>query len=263
MFPFAADSVGHVASVAEDADLGAVKQGEAGSMASDRGTLPRSAGLSADQAPWAEPTAPSGRRMPSAPRERKPALFALAILLVAAGAGAAGLLVIRAGTRVEAIEITQQVNQNAQVPVGAMEEVGISAGSGVSYVPWSQAEQVAKYFASTTIPAGTLLTENMVAASGSATANQDSVGLSLKAGQVPAGLATGDKVEAIAVGTVCGVTAGTVLAQEAQVTDVIGAATSTGSTASVTIAVQPAEAGPLTCTAANGNVGLALLPGNG
>jgi hypothetical protein len=243
--------------------LGAVKQGEAGSMASDRGTLPRSAGLSADQAPWAEPTAPSGRRLPSAPRERKPALFALAILLVAAGAGAAGLLVIRAGTRVQAIEIVQQVNQNAQIPVGAMEEVGISAGSGVSYVPWSEAEQVAKYFAATTIPAGTLLTQNMTTSSSNVTANQDFVGLSLKAGQVPSGLQPGEKVEAIAVGTVCGVTAGTVLAQQAEVTEVTGSATSTGSTASVTVAVQPADAGPLTCSAANGNVGLALLPGSG
>jgi hypothetical protein len=243
--------------------LGAVKQGEAGSMASDRGTLPRSAGLSADQAPWAEPTAPSGRRLPSAPRERKPALFALAILLVAVGAGAAGLLVIRAGTRVQAIEIVQQVNQNGQIPAGAMEEAGISAGSGVSYVPWSQAGQVAKYFAATTIPAGTLLTQNMVAPSSNVTANQDIVGLSLKAGQVPSGLQPGDMVEAIAVGTVCNVNAGQVLAEQAEVTEVSGSATATGSTASVTVAVQPTEAGRLTCSAANGNVGLALLPGNG
>ena len=233
-------------------------------MASDRGTLPRSAGLSPDQqAPWAEPTAPSGRRLPSAPRERKPALFALAILLVALGAGAAGLLVIRAGTRVQAIEIVQQVNQNGQIPVGAMQEVGISAGSGVSYVPWSQAGQVAKYFAATTIPAGTLLTQNMVAAKSNVTANQDIVGLSLKAGQVPGGLQPGDKVEAFAVGTACGATAGTVLAQQAEVTGVSGNAMATGSTASVTVAVQPADAGPLTCSASNGNVGLALLPGNG
>ena len=232
-------------------------------MASDRGTITRS-GLSADQqGAWGEPAAASGRRMPSAPRERKPALFALAILLVALGAGAAGLLVIRAGTRVQAIEIVQQVNQNAQVPVGAMQEVGISAGSGVSYVSWSQAEQVAKYFAATTIPAGTLLTQNMVASSSNVTANQDFVGLSLKAGQVPSGLQPGDKVEAIAVGAVCGVTAGTVLAEQGEVTAVTGSATATGSTASVTVAVQPADAGPLTCSASNGNVGLALLPGNG
>ena len=126
-------------------------------MAGDRGTLSRSAGLSGDQqAPWTESAGPSGRRMPSAPRERKPALFALAILLVAAGAGAAGLLVIRAGSKVQAIEIVQRVNQNARIPVIAMQQVGISAGSGVSYVPWSQVDQVARYFAATTIPAGQL-----------------------------------------------------------------------------------------------------------
>lgn len=233
-------------------------------MASDRGTLSRSAGLSGDQqAPWAEPGGPSGRRMPSAPRERKPALFALAILLVALGAGAAGLLVIRAGTKVQAIEIVQRVNQNAQIPVTAMQEVGISAGSGVSYVPWDQAGQVAKFFAATTIPAGTLLTQNMVTSSSNVTAGEDIVGLSLKAGQVPGNLQPGEKVEAFAVGAACGVTAGTVLSQQAQVTDVAGSATATGSTESVTVAVQPADAGALTCSAANGNVGLALLPGNG
>ena len=144
-------------------------------------------------------------------------------------------------------------------PGGArgVEDVG-DTGAGRT-----QAGQVAKYFAATTIPAGTLLTENMVAASSNATANQDIVGLSLKAGQVPSGLQPGDKVEAIAVGTVCGVTAGTVLAEQGEVTEVTGSATATGSTASVTVAVQPADAGPLTCSAANGNVGLALLPGNG
>jgi Flp pilus assembly protein CpaB len=36
-----------------------------------------------------------------------------------------------------------------------------------------------------------------------------------------------------------------------------------GSTAIVTLAVQPADAEALTCSAANGNVGLALLPNNG
>src|ERR1700761_1103875 len=154
-------------------------------MASDRGTLSRSAGLSADQASWADPTAPGGRRLPSAPRERKPALFALAVLLVALCAGAAGLLVVRAGAKVQAIEIVQQVNQSTRIPVTAMREVGISAGSGVGYVPWDEAAQVEKYFAATTIPAGTLLTESMVAAKSNVATGQDIVGLSLKAGQLP------------------------------------------------------------------------------
>jgi hypothetical protein len=144
-----------------------------------------------------------------------------------------------------------------------MQEVGISAGSGVSYVPWSQAGQVARYFAATTIPAGTLLTESMVASSSNVTAGQDIVGLSLKAGQVPGGIQPGQKVEAIAVGTACGANAGDVLATSAEVTDVGGSATTTGSSASVTVAVQPEDAGKLTCSAANGDVALALLPGNG
>jgi hypothetical protein len=130
-------------------------------------------------------------------------------------------------------------------------------------VPWSQAEQVSKFFAATTIPAGTLLTQKMVASSNNTTAGLDLVGLLLKAGQVPSNLQPGDKVEAVAVGTACGTTAGDVLAQQAQVTDVSGSAGASGSSAVVTVAVQPANAGALTCSAANGNVGLALLPGNG
>jgi hypothetical protein len=231
-------------------------------MASDRGTLPRSSGLSADQAPWAESSGRSGR-MPSAPRERKPALFALAILLVALGAGAAGLIVVRADARVQAIEIVQQVNQNAQIPLGSMREVGITAGSGVSYVAWSQASQVAKSFAATTIEPGTLLIPNMTAPAAGTTANEEMVGLSLKPGQLPAGLQPGQKVDVFAIGSACGVSSGATLSHNAQVTGVLGSATTSGTTELVTVAVQPADAATLTCSASNGNVGLALLPGNG
>ena len=232
-------------------------------MASDRGTLTRS-GLSADQqGAWGEPTAASGRRMPSAQRERKPALFALAILLVALGAGAAGLLVIRASAQVQAIEVVQQVNENSQIPAGALQEVAVPAGSALNYLPWSSVAEVERDFAAISIPADTLLTRQMVSGSNTSTAGRDLVGLSLKAGQVPGDLRPGDKVEAVAVGTACGTTAGAVLAQRAEVTDVSGSVTASGSTAVVTLAVQPADAEALTCSAANGNVGLALLPDNG
>jgi Flp pilus assembly protein CpaB len=233
-------------------------------MASDRGTLSRSAGLGGDQqGSWVEPTAAHSRRLPSAPRERKPALFALAILLVALGAGAAGLLVIRASAHVEAIEIVQQVNAGAQIPGVAMEEVGISAGSQVGYVSWSYAAQVEKDFASTTIPAGTLLTQKMVVGSDDLTTGQDIVGLSLKAGQLPGSLQPGDKVDAFAVTAVCGINAGDPVASNLQVTGVSGSAGSTGNDESVTVAVKPSDAGALTCAASSGDVALALLPSNG
>ena len=232
-------------------------------MASDRGTLTRS-GLSADQqGAWGEPTAASGRRMPSAQRERKPALFALAILLVALGAGAAGLLVIRASAQVQAIEVVQPVNQNSQIPAGALEEVSVPAGSALNYLPWTSVAEVERDFAAISIPADTLLTRQMVSGSNTSTAGRDLVGLSLKAGQVPGDLQPGDEVEAVAVGTACGTTAGAVLAQRAEVTAVSGSVTASGSTAVVTLAVQPADAEALTCSAANGNVGLALLPDHG
>lgn len=201
--------------------------------------------------------------MPSASRERKPALFAVAILLVALGAGAAGLLVIRASAQVQAIEIVQAVNQNAQIPAGAMEEVGVPAGSALSYVPWSDAAAVEKDFTVTTIPAGTLLTAKMLSGSNTSTAGQDLIGLSLKAGQVPTLLQPGDTVEAFSIGTSCNTTEGQVLAPQAQVTEVSGSVAAAGSSEVVTLAVQPGNAQLMTCSAANGNVGLALLPNNG
>ena len=55
-------------------------------MASERGTMQRGPTAGAqEQAAWAsEATAPAGRRLPSPQRERKPALAALALLLIAA-----------------------------------------------------------------------------------------------------------------------------------------------------------------------------------
>src|ERR1700755_1875941 len=150
-------------------------------MVSDRGTLPRGA-VADQQASWAEPTAPGGRRMPSAPRERKPALAALAVLLVALGAVAAGYLVINAGHRVGAVEITQQVGQGQRIPASAIKEVEIASNSGISYVAWQYANRVAGIYAAVQIPAGTLLTSAMTSATNNLAAGKVQVGLSLKPG---------------------------------------------------------------------------------
>jgi hypothetical protein len=234
-------------------------------MASDRGTLPRTGIPGIDQqGAWPEPTVPADRRMPSAPRERKPALFALAVLLVALGAGATGWLVLRIGHRVGAVEIVQPVSQGQQIPVSAMKEVEISSDSGIDYVSWSDADQVSRFFAASAIPAGTLLTSDMVSSSTGLTAGREVVGLSLKAGQLPVNLQIGDQVRAFAMAgsSVCQVVPGATLAADAVVTEVSGSTSVTGSSVAVNIAVDPADAGPLVCTSSNGDVGIALLPGN-
>ena len=249
-------------------------------MVSDRGTLPRGA-VADQQGSWAEPTAPGGRRMPSAPRERKPALAALAVLLVALGAVAAGYLVINAGHRVGAVEITQQVGQGQRIPASAIKEVEIASNSGINYVAWQYANRVAGVYAAVQIPAGTLLTPAMTTATNNLAAGKVQVGLSLKPGQAPANLLIGQTVEAFGVGTGSGCaatsaggggTGGTgggngagpgVPITTGVVASVSGSTASNGSTAAVTLAVPDADAGVLACYASAGDVAIALTPGSG
>jgi len=249
-------------------------------MVSDRGTLPRGA-VADQQASWAEPTAPGGRRMPSAPRERKPALAALAILLVALGAVAAGYLVISAGHRVGAVEITQEVGQGQQIPASAIKEVQINADTDVHYVAWQFANRVTGVFAAVQIPAGTLLTPSMTTATSNLTAGKVEVGLSLKPGQAPTSLLIGQTVRAFPVGTGSGCAAGAngngngngagtgtaaspgVPITTGTIVSVSGSTTTNGSTAAVTLAVPETDAGVLACYASAGDVAIALTPGSG
>jgi hypothetical protein len=243
-------------------------------MVSDRGTLPRGA-VADQQASWAEPTAPGGRRMPSAPRERKPALAALAVLLVALGAVAAGYLVISAGHRVGAVEITQEVGQGQQIPASAIKEVQINADSDVNYVAWQFANRVTGVFAAVQIPAGTLLTPAMTTSTSNLTAGKVEVGLSLKPGQAPTNLLIGQSVRAFPVGTGSGCAggangAGTGTAATpgepittGTIVSVSGSTSTNGSTAAVTLAVPETDAGILACYASAGDVAIALTPGSG
>jgi len=244
-------------------------------MVSDRGTLPRGA-VADQQASWAEPTAPGGRRMPSAPRERKPALAAVAILLVALGAASAGYLVLNAGHRVGAVEITQDVGQGQQIPASAIREVQINSDTGVHYVAWQFASRVTGVFAKVQIPAGTLLTSNMTEVASNLTAGKVEVGLSLKPGQAPANLLIGQTVRAFPVGTGSGcgggangaagagaaVTAGEPITT-GTIVSVSGSTATNGSTAAVTLAVPETDAGVLACYGSAQDVALALTPGSG
>jgi len=235
-------------------------------MPSDRGTLPRGLTGSADQAPiWPEPTAPAGRRLPSAPRERKPALAALAVLLILGGALGAGFLVVQSGKRVAAIEISQPIGAGQQIPQSAMQEVQIAAGTGLGFVPWDEASQVARFFAVSVIPKGTLLTSAMVASTGASTAGKAVLGLALKDGQLPRGLQDGDHIDIYQVSDsqeTCPGTSGSTLAGDAVVLAIGTPSVTSGSSAlaDVEVALNPGDAGAVACNAANGMVGIAVLP---
>lgn len=232
-------------------------------MASDRGTITRGAGGD-HQAPWPDPTGPGGRRMPSAPRERKPALAILAVLLIAGGALGAGVLVYRSGQQVGAVEITQAVARGQQIPAGAIQEVQVPQETAVRYVSWQFEAQVSQYFATTAIPAGTLLNSGMITKTQALPSGAAQVGLALKDGQVPANLQNGDQVSVYSTqattGGGCPGKAGAVLGQGSVVTISQGG---TGNFTDVVIAMDPAVVGAVACNTANGTAALAIIPGAG
>jgi hypothetical protein len=234
-------------------------------MSGDRGTLARGATPTAqDKDSWPRPTAPANRRAPRAARERKPGLAALALLLIVGGALGAAYLVVQNGHRVAAIEITQPLGAGQRIPPNALREVEIAPGAGLGYVPWSEAGQVTQFYAATAIPSGTLLSGAMVARTNNLAAGKAVVGLALKDGQLPDGLQAGDRVNVYEVSDAaqsCPGTAGSVLATDAMVLGISApAAASSQSAIDVRVALAPAAAGAVACNAANGNVGVAMLP---
>jgi hypothetical protein len=234
-------------------------------MSNDRGTLPRGAPSTSQGNHQPRPTAPASRRPPRAARERKPALAALALLLIVGGALGAAYLVVQNGQRVGAIEVTQPLGPGQRIPFGALREVQIAASGGPSYVPWSQATQVTQFYAASAIPAGTLLSSAMVARTNNLAAGRDVVGLALKDGQLPDGLTVGDHVNLYQVSDSaqsCPGTPGSLLAGNAIVLAITAPATATSQSAmDVRVALAPTAAGTVLCNAANNNVAVAVLPG--
>lgn len=236
-------------------------------MSGDRGTtMQRGPGRGVGaQPPWTEPTAPAARKLPGPPRERKPLLAALAVLLIVLGAGAAALIVTKSDHRVGAIEISRQVARGQQFSVADMREVQIASGDGINYVSWDQAAQVARYFAATTIPAGTVLTPSMADTYDALPAGKAILGLALKDGQLPSGLAPGDHVniyESSDSTEACPGQPGSTLSHNAVVLSSPRATTTAGASGmtDVKVALSPSDAGAVACSAANGLVGIAVLP---
>jgi len=191
-------------------------------------------------------------------------LAALAVLLIVGGALGAGYLVTQTSKRVEAIEIIHQVGVGQRIPLSAMAEVQVAADSKANYVSWDQAGEVSRFYAANAIPPGTLLNGAMVARANHVTAGKDVLGLALKDGQLPSGLQVGDHIDIYEVqngSPGCPGTPGGLLSGNAIVLDIVAPSVSTGSQSSdVQVALNPANAGAVACSASNGTVGIAILP---
>lgn len=147
------------------------------------------------------PAPPPGPvRPPTTVRERKPALAALALLLIAVGVLASVYLQMQAGNRVGVIEVTQQVAQGQQVTATDISEVMVAQDASINYVTWSQRGLLSQYTAKTDLVAGTLLVGQMLTTAPAAAGNEMTIAVSLKDSQYPPSIGVGDTVSALYVG---------------------------------------------------------------
>ncbi len=108
----------------------------------------------------------------------------------------------------------------------------------------------------------------MVATTGTSVAGRAVLGLALKDGQLPHGLQDGDHIDIYQVSDAqetCPGGSGGTLAADAVVLAIGAPSATSGSTAiaDVEVALNPSDAGPVACNAANGIVGIAVLPERG
>ncbi|MBW8484709.1 hypothetical protein [Actinomadura parmotrematis] len=209
--------------------------------------------------------AAGGQRLPAAPRERKPALAALAVLLILGGALASAYLVMASGQRVSAIVIAEPVAAGQRIPAGALREAQIG-DTGIQFLNWSEHAKVTGTYAAVPLVKGTLLTNAMLSRDTAPARGRLVVGLSLKPGQFPAGgLANGRRVGLYAVGGGSGGSgpkAGTVLSGDAIIVNVArgGGDRLRSDATSIDVAVLPADAPALAQAASAQAVAVALVP---
>ena len=205
----------------------------------------------------------AGQRLPVPPRERKPALAALAVLLILGGALTSAYLVMASGERVSAIRIRENVAAGQLIPESALEEVQIG-DTGISFLRWTERGHVTQAYAAVPLVKGSLLTNEMMIQTAEAARGRVTLGLALKPGQLPSQpLVSGDHVAVYAVGGQdSGVAGGTLLSNDAIVQDVQqqGEGTLESNQTRISVAVSPAQAPALAQAASAGAAVVALIP---
>ncbi|MEV0930373.1 hypothetical protein ACIBMX_24490 [Streptomyces phaeochromogenes] len=225
----------------------------------------------------AAPVQPTmGERLPSPPRERKPALAALAVLLILVGALGATMLVLRVGDRIEVVKVTSDI-QAGQSVGDNVESVLVAGDSGVNYIKWTQVDTLKKLKAKSTIYKGTLVIGEMFGTESALPAGKAIVGLSLKEGQYPEGIEPGDLVAAYQVGntsssntdddtgTGAGGSGSTPIVSDARVNTVPSTKSDTTISSTnkrYTVTVDESDAAALARAAAANQVALVKVPGN-
>ncbi|MGH3505536.1 MAG: SAF domain-containing protein [Nocardioidaceae bacterium] len=195
-------------------------------------------------------------KLPSA-RERRPALAALAVLLIAGGAVLAGWLALREGHTTSYLVITDSVHAGEQISHRDLGEVELNTGTGLHLVAASDASTIVGSYALTDIAKGTPLTTKMAGDHPALPSGTSRIGLSLDPGQRPDGLHVGSDVR-LAVLPPNG-QSDTPLGNATAVVRSIKSGGSSGQT-NVDVLVPVECMNRLTGAASNGDVSLGIMP---
>lgn len=198
-------------------------------------------------------------RLPRPRRQRRPALLVVGVLLIALCAVVSASLVARTDHTVAVLTLARPV---AAGQVLSADDVRVAhvGGAGVSAIGAGSLAIVVGETATSSLPAGTLLVPGMVSRQSVPAAGSQVVAVSVKAGLVPAGAATGRDVSLIAVAASDGreaVPQG-VLVRSARLVDVTNDPTS--DSVLLSVVVSDANAPQVAQAAAAGQLAVTLLP---
>jgi hypothetical protein len=200
-------------------------------------------------------TKAGGERLPTPPRERKPALAALAVLLIVGGAAIAGLLAMRMDERVPVVVAARDIPVGTELTAELLTTTPV-ASDVESLIPESQLDQLIGRRTNRDIAGGEFITTTVANDSdGWLREGFVAVGALLNPGQTPAtGLKRGDLVTLVRVDD----GAGEVIVEGVRVSGTaVGEGNSSGTL--VTFIVEPGVAPTIAATAAEGNLAVVLI----
>ncbi|RHA41653.1 SAF domain-containing protein [Cellulomonas rhizosphaerae] len=199
--------------------------------------------------------AAAGDRLPKAPRERRPLLAVLAVLLIVGGAAIAGLFALRQDSRVPMLQLAHDVAAGSAITDGDLVTTQVAA-EGTALVPAGAKDQVVGRYARVPLVSGQLLDSTMLTDTAPLQPGSVAVGAALADGRMPAsGLEPGDVVQLVQVGD----SEGTVLVPDARVSSVRTSDSVNAGATIVTLIVDEASGAKVAAVAADGALAVTLV----
>ncbi|MEI8412568.1 MULTISPECIES: SAF domain-containing protein [unclassified Kribbella] len=141
-----------------------------------------------------------GGRLPSASKRRRPAVAALAALLIVGGALIAGVLAVRMDQRVAVVQVSHDIAVGSKITKEDLAQTRVS-GDSLDLVPADRVQEIIGTYAKVNMVKGQLVNPKLLTKSSPMEEGKAAVGVVLLDGRVPsAGLRPGDEVQLIRIG---------------------------------------------------------------